>query len=89
LGLVIINFKTPLSLSLSLSHVVHVSFRCPSASFYHLFLVDDCELLLAERAKIEAQIRVAEAASRMKEELDLKQKREREREAARAAVHKV
>lgn len=47
------------------------------------------EFLLAERAKIEAQISLAEAASRMKEELDLKQKREREREAARAAVHKV
>ncbi|KAF5475246.1 hypothetical protein F2P56_007075 [Juglans regia] len=42
-----------------------------------------------ERARIEAQMRVAKAASQIKEEAEQKQQREREREAARAALHKM
>lgn len=52
-------------------------------------LNDEYESLFAERARIEAQMRVAKAASQIKEEADQKQQREREREAARAALHKV
>jgi hypothetical protein len=51
--------------------------------------VDDYGFLLAERARIEAQIRAAEAAARLKEEAELKQQRQREREAARVALQKV
>ena len=42
-----------------------------------------------EKAKIEAQIRAAEAAAKMKAEGELKKRREREREAARMALQKV
>lgn len=42
-----------------------------------------------EKARIEAQIKAAEAASRMREEMELKKKREREREAARIALQQV
>uniref|UniRef100_A0A5B7AEL2 Putative transcription factor GTE9 isoform X1 n=1 Tax=Davidia involucrata TaxID=16924 RepID=A0A5B7AEL2_DAVIN len=42
-----------------------------------------------EKARIEAQIRAAEAASRMRAEAELKMQREREREAARLAVQKM
>ncbi|KAG2689175.1 hypothetical protein I3760_09G128500 [Carya illinoinensis] len=42
-----------------------------------------------ERARIEAQMRVAKVASQIKEEAELKQQREREREATRAALHKM
>ncbi|KAF5181128.1 Transcription factor gte11 [Thalictrum thalictroides] len=42
-----------------------------------------------EKARIEAQIRAAEAASRMREEMELKMQREREREAARIALQKM
>ncbi|GMN43415.1 hypothetical protein TIFTF001_012624 [Ficus carica] len=41
-----------------------------------------------EKARIEAEIRAAEAASRLKAETELKQQREREREAARVALDK-
>lgn len=43
----------------------------------------------AEKARIEAQIKAAEAASRMKAEIELKKQREKEREAARTALQKV
>ncbi|KAG6692120.1 hypothetical protein I3842_10G097200 [Carya illinoinensis] len=42
-----------------------------------------------ERARIEAQMRVAKAALQIKEEADQKHQREREREAARAALHMI
>lgn len=42
-----------------------------------------------ERARIEAQIKAAEAASRMREEKEVKKQREREREAARLALQQV
>ncbi|KAJ8761984.1 hypothetical protein K2173_006586 [Erythroxylum novogranatense] len=42
-----------------------------------------------EKARIEAQIRAAEVASRMKKEVELKKQREKEREAARAALQKM
>uniref|UniRef100_A0A2P2M815 Bromodomain-containing protein n=1 Tax=Rhizophora mucronata TaxID=61149 RepID=A0A2P2M815_RHIMU len=42
-----------------------------------------------EKARIEAQIRAAEAASRMKKEIEVKKQREKEREAARVALQKV
>ncbi|XP_027330871.1 transcription factor GTE12 isoform X1 [Abrus precatorius] len=42
-----------------------------------------------ERARIEAQIKTAEAAARMRAEEELRQRREKEREAARAAIEKM
>ena len=45
--------------------------------------------VLAEKARIEAQIKAAEAASQMKAESELKLQRDREREAARLALQKV
>ncbi|XP_061356078.1 transcription factor GTE12-like isoform X2 [Gastrolobium bilobum] len=42
-----------------------------------------------ERARIEAQIKTAEAAARMRAEEDLRQRREKEREAARVAIEKM
>ncbi|XP_039036198.1 transcription factor GTE12-like [Hibiscus syriacus] len=42
-----------------------------------------------EKAKLEAQIRAAEAAARMKAEAELKRERELEREAARLALQKM
>ncbi|KAF8409168.1 hypothetical protein HHK36_005242 [Tetracentron sinense] len=42
-----------------------------------------------EKARIEAQIRAAEAASRMRAEAELKMQREQEREAARIALQKM
>ncbi|XP_019419693.1 PREDICTED: transcription factor GTE12-like isoform X2 [Lupinus angustifolius] len=42
-----------------------------------------------ERAKIEAQIKTAEAAARMRAEEELRQQREKEREAARLAIQKM
>lgn len=42
-----------------------------------------------EKARIEAQIRAAEAASRLQAEAELKMQREREREAARLALQKM
>lgn len=42
-----------------------------------------------ERARIEAQIKTAEAAARMKAEEELRQRIEKEREAARAAIEKM
>lgn len=45
--------------------------------------------LFAEKARIEAQLKAAEAASRMKAEKELKLQREKEREAARTALQKV
>ena len=51
--------------------------------------ISDFGFLLAETARIEAQIREAEAALRRKEEAECKQQREREREAARVALQKV
>uniref|UniRef100_A0A5B7AEQ2 Putative transcription factor GTE9 isoform X3 n=1 Tax=Davidia involucrata TaxID=16924 RepID=A0A5B7AEQ2_DAVIN len=47
------------------------------------------KLQCEERARIEAQIRAAEAASRMRAEAELKMQREREREAARLALQKM
>ncbi|GAV82237.1 Bromodomain domain-containing protein [Cephalotus follicularis] len=44
---------------------------------------------LAEKARIEAQIRAAESAERMREEIELKKQREKEREAARIALQKM
>ncbi|XP_050232751.1 transcription factor GTE12 [Mercurialis annua] len=44
---------------------------------------------LEEKAVIEAQIRAAEAASRKKEEMELKKQREKEREAARLALENM
>ncbi|CAI9787019.1 unnamed protein product [Fraxinus pennsylvanica] len=46
-------------------------------------------LQCADRARIAAEFRAAEAASRMKAETELKMQREREREAARIAVEKM
>lgn len=45
--------------------------------------------LITEKARIEAEIRAAEAATRMRAENELKQQRERKREEARMAVEKV
>ncbi|KAK3000716.1 hypothetical protein RJ639_021954 [Escallonia herrerae] len=42
-----------------------------------------------EKARIEAQIRAAEAASRLRAEAELKKQREKEREAARIALQKM
>ena len=42
-----------------------------------------------EKARIEAQIRAAEAAQRKREETEMKRQLEREREAARIALQKV
>ncbi|RDX76870.1 Transcription factor GTE12, partial [Mucuna pruriens] len=42
-----------------------------------------------ERARIEAQIKTAEAAARMRAEEESRQRREKEREAARAAIEKM
>ena len=42
-----------------------------------------------ERARIEAQIKTAEAAARMRAEEESRQRREKEREASRAAIEKV
>ncbi|KAL2579773.1 hypothetical protein AAZV13_15G083200 [Glycine max] len=42
-----------------------------------------------ERARIEAQIKIAEAAARMRAEEESRQRREKEREAARAAIEKM
>ncbi|GMI77711.1 hypothetical protein like AT5G46550 [Hibiscus trionum] len=42
-----------------------------------------------EKARIEAQIRAAEAAAKMKAEAELKRQREQEREAARLALQKM
>ncbi|KAK7412529.1 hypothetical protein VNO78_03993 [Psophocarpus tetragonolobus] len=42
-----------------------------------------------ERARIEAQIKTAEAAARMRAEEESRQQREKEREAARAAIEKM
>ena len=42
-----------------------------------------------EKARIEAQVKAAEAAVRMKAEADRKMQLEREREAARLALQKV
>eukprot|EP00257_Ricinus_communis_P007367 XP_002523731.2 transcription factor GTE10 [Ricinus communis] len=44
---------------------------------------------LEEKARIEAQIRAAEAASRKREGIELKRQREKEREAARVALQKM
>ncbi|EEF42745.1 bromodomain-containing protein, putative [Ricinus communis] len=44
---------------------------------------------LEEKARIEAQIRAAEAASRKREEIELRKQREKEREAARVALQKM
>lgn len=44
---------------------------------------------LEEAARIEAQIKAAETASRMRAEAELKMQREREREAARLALQKI
>lgn len=49
----------------------------------------DQVMLLAEKARIEAQIKAAEAAARRKELDDLKMRRERERKAARMVLEKV
>lgn len=46
-------------------------------------------MLFAEKARIEAQIKAAEAATRRKELDDAKMRRERERKAARMALEKV
>lgn len=42
-----------------------------------------------EKGRLEAQVRAAEAASRMKAETESKLQREKEREAARVALQKV
>lgn len=44
---------------------------------------------LTERARIEAQIKTAEAAARSRAEEESRQRREKEREAARVAIEKV
>jgi hypothetical protein len=44
---------------------------------------------ITERARIEAQIKTAEAAERMRAEEESRKQREKEREAARAAIEKV
>lgn len=44
---------------------------------------------ITEQARIEAQIKTAEAAARMRAEEELRQQREKEREAARVAIEKV
>ncbi|WMV15703.1 hypothetical protein MTR67_009088 [Solanum verrucosum] len=43
----------------------------------------------AEKARIEAELKAAEVASRRKAEADLKLQRERQREAARIALQKI
>nr|XP_016514270.1 PREDICTED: transcription factor GTE11-like [Nicotiana tabacum] len=43
----------------------------------------------AEKARIEAELKAAEVASRRKAEADLKMQRERQREAARIALQKM
>lgn len=45
--------------------------------------------IITERARIEAQIKTAEAAAKMRAEEESRQQREKEREAARAAIEKV
>lgn len=44
---------------------------------------------LTERARIEAQIKTAEAAARTRAEEESRRRREKEREAARVAIEKV
>ena len=44
---------------------------------------------LTERARIEAQIKTAEAAARTRAEEESRHRREKEREAARVAIEKV
>lgn len=44
---------------------------------------------LTEKASIEAQIKAAEDASRMREKIELKQQRKKERKAARVALEQV
>ena len=44
---------------------------------------------ITERARIEAQIKTAEAAARMRLEEESRQRREKEREAARLAIKEV
>lgn len=74
----------------SLNSPVHFAFVLVHTSifFFWLSLVHGV-LCLAERARIEAEVKAAEAASRMKEQNELKMRREREREAARMALQKV
>lgn len=61
----------------------------------HDFLYFMCAVSLtehwvcAEKARIEAELKAAEVASRRKAEADLKMQRERQREAARIALQKV
>lgn len=43
----------------------------------------------AEKERIEAQVKAAEAAAQFKLDEELRKKREREREAARLALHMV
>lgn len=61
---------------------------------FYLFIFYDKKLFqrvlwFAEKARIEAQIKAAEVASRRREQDDLKMRRERERKAARMALQKV
>lgn len=46
-------------------------------------------VLYTEKAKIEAQIKAAEAASRVRAEAEVKLQRDKAREAARLALEKV
>lgn len=43
----------------------------------------------SEKARIEAQVKAAEAAAQLKLEEEMRMKREQERKAARLAVHMV
>lgn len=45
--------------------------------------------MCAEKARIEAELKAAEVASRRKAEAELKLQRDRQREAARIALQKV
>lgn len=55
----------------------------------HLLIVHFPSLTCTERARIEAQIKAADMALRLKAEAEKKQQRERDREAARIALQKV
>lgn len=58
----------------------------------HCSYTNDCafsSLNSTERARLEAQIKAADMALRLKAEAEKKQQRDREREASRMAVQKV
>ncbi|KAG4977713.1 hypothetical protein JHK86_037187 [Glycine max] len=60
-----------------------------SRGLWSLVGVGKKNLVPEERARIEAQIKTAEAAARMRAEEESRQRREKEREASRAAIEKM